>query len=206
MIQRFEDEYPECRIVPEPEVAGDSGSQHSSEGHQDPSTVAGSLPADSTLDEETAIDDEDTDRYAIRLSRRSSNTSLHSRALTSEEGRIHRIGQNLRRDFLEPSLGQSDEARRMSDDGSHLNALRKRLVNLRRDDDIQSRVDSVGPDKAFQDLGSTVEELWIIQQQDEEAFQKFKESQLAAQINSGLRPPSSKGNDSHTDPSAKTSS
>jgi hypothetical protein len=205
MIQRFEDEYPECRIVPEPEVAGDSSSQHSSEGHQDPSTLAASPPADTILDGETAIDNEDTDRYAIRLSRSGSNTSLHSRALTSEEGRIHRIGQNLRRDFLEPSLGQSDDARRMSDDGSHLNALRKRLVNL-RDDDIRSRVDSVGPDKAFQELGSTVEELWIIQQQDEEAFQKFKESQLAAQINSGLRPPSSKGNDSHTNPSAKTSS
>jgi hypothetical protein len=128
------------------------------------------------------------DQYAVRLSRSGSNTSLHSRALTSEEGEIHRMGQNLRRDFLNPSLAPPTDILSTSPDGSRIAALREKLENL-SGDEIRSRVESVGADKALEDLGSTVEELWIIQRQDKEAFQKFKESQIAAQINSGLRRP-----------------
>ncbi|KAL1969391.1 hypothetical protein VTN77DRAFT_9584 [Rasamsonia byssochlamydoides] len=180
IIQRFEDEYPETRIEPL--------TTSMARGEQDQSGMAGSLPADTVVDGETAIDDEDTDQYAVRLSRSGSNTSLHSRALTSEEGHIHRIGQNLRRDFLNPSLGSSANGLSTIPDESRLAALREKLENL-RGDEIRSRVESVGPDKALEELGSTVEELWIIQRQDKEAFQKFKESQIAAQINGGLRPP-----------------
>ncbi|CRG89695.1 MAP-homologous protein 1 [Talaromyces islandicus] len=186
MIRRFEEEYPECRLSDT--VKDETSSLESGDDTQEATTVPASLPAD--VPEGTCVEDEEADPFAIRLSRKGSNTSLHSRALTSEEGRLHRIGQNLRRDFLEPSLSSSEQGLPLSDDESHVHALREKLKGL-KGDEIRSRVESVGADKALQDLGATVEELWIIQQQDQDAFQRFKESQIAAQINAGLRPPSS---------------
>lgn len=188
MIQRFEDEFPETRIVPPPApaVPEESSSQHSADSiHEQP--IFGENPPGNNIDAETAIDDEDTDNYVIGLSRSSSNTSLYSRALTSEEGRVLRLGQNLRRDFLNPSLDPStDELSGSPFDDSHMAALREKLERL-RGEEIRSRIESVGPDKALEELGSTVEELYMIQKQDAEAFQKFKQSQIAAQINGGMR-------------------
>lgn len=62
--------------------------------------------------------------------------------------------------------------------------------------------ESVGADKAFRELGSTMEELWIIQQQDQDAFERWKQSQIAAQINAGLRSPPSQDGEP---PSSQTS-
>lgn len=115
--------------------------------------------------------------------------------MTSEEGRLHRISQHLRRDFLNPSLISPEEGGAVAGDDSHINAIREKLENL-KGDELRSRVESVGADKAFHELGSTVEELWIIQQQDQDAFERWKQSQIAAQINAGLRSPSSQARDS----------
>ncbi|KAJ5161585.1 hypothetical protein N7492_006977 [Penicillium capsulatum] len=180
MIQRFEDEYPETRLVSQPTPqppAPDSSSQHSGEdgtGATGPNgDLSGSIP-----DNENAIDDEETDQYAIHLSRTSSMTSLHARAMTSEEGHVHRLGQNLRRDFLNPPEGGSDE-----DDDSHLTALREKLERL-HEQQSQSPFDKAETDYAFEKLGNTVDELWAARRQDVEGFEKFKQSQIAAQINS----------------------
>ncbi|KAJ5301387.1 hypothetical protein PENANT_c023G04526 [Penicillium antarcticum] len=188
MIQRFEDEYPETRISPQnaPAVpAPDSSSQHSNEDGTGSVATGGNLH-NSQLDE-TGADEEDGDHYAVRLSRASSMTSLHSRAMTSQEGQIHRIGQNLRRDFLKPSLtagsGEEDE----DNDKSHIAALRQKLDRL-HDEQSLSNFDNIENDRAFEELGTTVDELWAAQQQDVEGFERFKQSQIAAQINSGLRP------------------
>jgi hypothetical protein len=136
--------------------------------------------------DETGADEEDGDHYAVRLSRTSSMTSLHSRAMTSQEGHIHRIGQNLRRDFLKPSLtpgsGEEDEV----NDNSHIAALRQKLDRL-HDEQSLSNFDNFETDRAFEELGTTVDELWAAQRQDAEGFERFKQSQIAAQINSGLR-------------------
>lgn len=170
---------------PEPAEAVDNGSAYA----PDPATV----------------EEDEADPFAIRLSRRGSNTSLHSRALTSEEGRLHRISQNLRRDFLNPSLISHEDNDVVTGDDSHINALREKLENL-KGDEIQARMESVGKDKAFQELGSTMEELWIIQQQDQDAFEKWKQSQIAAQINAGLRPRPSQPAESDGAPSSNQSS
>lgn len=107
--------------------------------------------------------------------------------MTSEEGRVHRLGQNLRRDFLNPSLDPSaDDISGSPFDDSHIALLQEKLERLRAEE-IRSRIESVDPDKALEELDSTVEELWMIRKEDSEAFQKFKESQIAAQINGGLR-------------------
>lgn len=186
MIQRFEDEYPETRVAaPVPPAAAheDTSSQHSDEiNDQAPGR---SPPSGTNFDDETAIDDEDAEHYVIGISRTSSNTSHHSRALTSEEGHIHRLGQSLRRDFLKDYPAATLSTSPL--DESHIASLREKLEML-RGEQIRSRVESVGPDKALEELGCTMEELWWIQKQDAEAFQKFKESQIAAQINAGIRP------------------
>ncbi|KAJ5618895.1 hypothetical protein N7510_002879 [Penicillium lagena] len=185
MIQRFEDEYPETRIAsqsPPAIIAPDTSSQHSGDQHSgdgEDGTSAAANADNSLLDNENAIDDEETDQYAIRLSRASSITSLHSRAMTSEEGHVHRLGQNLRRDFLNPSPNQDNE-----DDASRVAALREKLDRLH---DEQPGFEGDKADKAFEKLGSTVDELWAAQQQDAEAFERFRQSQIAAQINSGVR-------------------
>ncbi|KOS45430.1 hypothetical protein ACN38_g3647 [Penicillium nordicum] len=191
MIQRFEDEYPETRIIPQLPPAipvPDTISQHS--GDDDGS---GSIGASGNLNsshlEEIGGDEEDTDQYAVRLSRTGSMTSLHSRAMTSQEGHIHRIGQNLRRDFLKPSLvpGDGDEDFEYEDDNSHIVALRQKLDLLHEEQSL-SQFDDFDADMAYNHLGTTVDELYAAQQQDAEGFERFKQSQIAAQINSGIRP------------------
>ena len=189
MIQRFEDEYPETRISSQAEAvpsvpAPDTSSQHSGEDGTSSITAGGNM-TNSQL-EENGADEEDGEQLAVRLSRASSMTSLHSRAMTSQEGHIHRIGQNLRRDFLKPSLVTGDGDEDYDDNNSHIAALRQKLDRL-HDEQSLSQFDGFDTDKAFDQLGTTVDELWAAQQQDAEGFERFKQSQIAAQFNSGLR-------------------
>ncbi|KOC11710.1 cell wall biogenesis protein [Aspergillus flavus AF70] len=190
MIQRFEDEYPETRIIPQPvfATAPDSSSQNSGDDVTGGATF-GTQPITDQGDE-CAIDDEDADQYALGISRASSMTSLHSRAMTSEEGHVHRLGQNLRRDFLNPSFNQGDGDSSLTLDDAHIAALREKLERLQGEQE-HSHFDGVGADKTFEQLGTTVEELWAAHKQDAETFEKFKQSQIAAQINSGMRTSSS---------------
>lgn len=189
MIQRFEDEYPETRIVPQPAfIAPDSSSQNSGDDVNG-GTTFGTQPITDQGDE-CAIDDEDVDQYALGISRASSMTSLHSRAMTSEEGHVHRLGQNLRRDFLNPSFDQCDDDSSLALDDAHIAALREKLERLQEEQE-HTHFDGVGADKTFEQLGTTVEELWAAHKQDTETFEKFKQSQIAAQINSGKRTASS---------------
>ncbi|KAL2824909.1 hypothetical protein BDW59DRAFT_146881 [Aspergillus cavernicola] len=187
MIQRFEDEYPETRIQPQAvKPSQETSSQNSGDDDYLANSFSNTQSVGVNADNDIVVDDDEGDHYAFRLSRASSITSLHSRAMTSEEGHVHRLGQNIRRDFLNPSEeGESLETM----DETHIAALRERLDRL-HEDQTRSRFESVGADKAFQELGSTVEELWAIQRQDSEAFERFKQSQIAAHINSGRRTPS----------------
>lgn len=192
MIQRFEDEYPETRLPAQSAssvVQPDTGSQHSGEDANVPGAAI-NLNS-SMIDNENAIDDEETDQYAIHISRTSSMTSLHSRAMTSEEGHVHRLGQNLRRDILNPPEGQGEDD---EDDDSRLIALREKLERL-HEQQSESQFDTVDAEQAFEKLGNTVDELWAAQRQDAESFERFKQSQIAAQINSGLRPKESMSKD-----------
>ncbi|KAJ5917708.1 hypothetical protein N7466_011262 [Penicillium verhagenii] len=182
MIQRFEDEYPETRLPSPPipmSTIPDTASQHSGEDGISSSAIIGNLSS-SFVDNETAVDDEEVDQDGFKLSRSSSMTSLHARAMTSEEGHVHRLGQNLRRDFLKTPDGQGE-------DDSHLDALREKLERL-HEEQAQSPFDT---GEAFEKLGNTVDELWAAQRQDAEGFERFKQSQIAAQFNSGLRRESS---------------
>jgi hypothetical protein len=197
MIQRFEDEYPETRMPgnlasPSPPVI-DTSSQHSSheETIDEAHTPVNGVPDADNLDEEAVdvdnvLDDDEAGQYSIRLSRASSNTSLHSRALTSEEGRVHRFGQHVRRGILGPEFGNSeDSSAPPTFEDTNTTAADDRIERL-RGDEIRSRIALVGVDKALEELDSSVEELWVLKTQDPEAFERLRESQIAAQINTGL--------------------
>ncbi|KAK2764381.1 hypothetical protein FQN54_009075 [Arachnomyces sp. PD_36] len=208
MIQRFEDEYPETRmpgdsISTAPPVI-DTSSQHSShdetaDDHTPENGVPDTENTEEAVDMDNVLDDEEAGQYSIRLSRASSNTSLHSRALTSEEGRVHRFGQHVRRGILGPEFGATDDASTPPTfEDTNTTAADDRLERL-RGDEIRSRIALVGVDKALEELDSSVEELWVLKKQDPEAFERLRESQIAAQINAGLSvqssPTAEKGED-----------
>ncbi|GIJ83744.1 hypothetical protein Asppvi_002574 [Aspergillus pseudoviridinutans] len=194
MIQRFEDEYPETRLKPPSVVSALQETSSQISGDDAAAALAGSGQLFGMTIDENAVDDDDTDQYAVRLSRTSSITSLHARAMTSEEGHIHRLGQNLRRDFLSPSMNQGEgDSSSASLDESHLEALRNKLDRL-HEEQTRSHFEGANADKAFEEMGSVVEELWAMEKQDTAAFEQWRQTQIAAQINSGKQTASPKPN------------
>ncbi|WEW56677.1 Microtubules assembly and stabilization protein [Emydomyces testavorans] len=198
MIERFEDEFPDTRLPAErgSTIYATSGVECS---------IPSVGPADKTFDvDETAglsqspetgraEDDDDADRYALRLSRTSSNTSLHSRALTSEEGRVLRLGQHLSHDILQTELDNSGGVPCQSP--PDISDLRKKLERL-RSGELESQLQlhvgdtDISTMEALRGIGSSsLEDLVELQKHYPDALAEFKESQIVALINAGLRNP-----------------
>jgi hypothetical protein len=145
IIQRFEDEYPETRIAPAVDplatTTNDSGSTHSGTD----STI---LPAASTLSETTSSaatylnsdsEDEDGDLVHARLgpqSRHASDVSLAAKALAKEEGAVHKIGQEVKRQIIRRKGDQvfdksfEDEGLRQELEQEHVRMLKEKLSAL----------------------------------------------------------------------------
>lgn len=129
-------------------------------------------------------EDEEDDDGAIKipLLRRGSNVSLTSRH-TQEEGQMHRFGQRMRRDILRPetldyahgTTGDEVEAR-------HLRELRTRLEGL-DGAEIQEKVQRFGHENVLEAIGATAEDLLLLEKQDPEGFDQFKEARLSALYN-----------------------
>ena len=191
IIKRFEDQFPETRIAPRRTLpAAQETDSPSSEDLNSEPVIGTSLTNETGVGTETAADDEDVDHYDISLSRSSSMTSLHARAMTSEEGQVHRLSQNLRRDFLSPSMAPPSNHLSSSSpaDDSHILSLREKLEQLQLEQMVSGgSFETVDGSKAIEGLGGTVDDLLDTQKWDAEAFARFKESQIAAQINSGVR-------------------
>ena len=203
MIQRFEDEYPETKVPIPRSVPRTSDPTHAdldsrASSYADASIL--SAPTDTNglsriTSGEEAIDDRD-EPFALKLSRTSSNTSLASKALTREEGRMHRYGQSVRReiaragdddaaDATPPStMMTSDEAEKNQ---WRLKALEERLSNMRGEEIAQFRekCNNDGVETALTDLGVTTQDVLELERSDAEAFERFRESQVAAMINAG---------------------
>lgn len=223
MIQRFEDEFPDMRAERSEAV-----------NHSTSAAITITSPSNDTLSPHNTYasyaavlpDEEDSDPYALRLSRRSSNTSLHSRALTSEEGRVHRVSQQARRDILESGIGDDDRRHRDRDsavvcdahgltespDVDQMHALREKIRRLTRSasrsparstrrssgerrgeqtevsvlDELDSGHVDPETEKKFEELGYSLSELIGLHDRDPEAFERFKQSQMAAQINASV--------------------
>lgn len=183
-IKRFEDEYPESRPKQSPSVLTVESQQSSY-----PEPPAGLLSRLTSLEEAetTSQTETDQDPYSLNLSRTQSGTSLAARALAQEEGRMHRFGQHMRREVLKPT-GTDDVLHGTSVDdapeAAHLAALRQKLEGY-SGEDIREQVRQKGADDLVAELGINADELRMLEREDPEAFASMKDSQLAAQINSG---------------------
>ena len=184
MIQRFEDEFPECRLralKPSPPVddaLSESGSLPSS--FTNPFNSEGTDETSLTTVDPTE-DDEDVVR--VPMSRQHSDVSLASRFLTQEEGQMHRFGQQIRRDILRPESQDYMHGTTGTEvEAQHLQKLRQRLEAM-DGAEIKDRVDQFGSEAVLRELGATAEELRYLEQQDPEGFEKFKEAYIVGQQN-----------------------
>ncbi|PNS20952.1 hypothetical protein CAC42_2883 [Sphaceloma murrayae] len=101
MILRFEDEYPECRLAPPGDKKDKEGSI-SSFGSVIESPILNRSSAEAQT---VAVDDGESDNEIAlrRPSRRGSEVSLANKALSIEEGRMHRLGHGIRQDLIHGS-------------------------------------------------------------------------------------------------------
>ena len=190
MIQRFEEEYPETRIAPalpqSPRLAASITSSLESK------TVGSSEGAEaSTLGTEAGgkSDDEDEFEDAAELrpsigGRHDSTASLASRALTLEEGRLHRLGQHLRREVVNsPSTGTPTtsgsapwkEEQRLKELATKIEAI--------SGEELRDMVEAEGWEETLSKVGANFEDLRSLQQQDPEGWEQFKEAHLASKQN-----------------------
>ena len=183
MIQRFEDEYPECRVelpVPSPS----SNDAHSDFGSSPSSFTNPFDPDHKKLANEPSTEDKHS-AVRVPVSRHNSDVSIASRYLGQEEGRMHRIGQHIRREILRPqTLDYAHGTTGQEVEAPHLQELRQKLEAL-GGDEIKEMVERQGLETVFKQIGTNTEELLLLEKQDPEGFEKFKESQLTAQRNIG---------------------
>ncbi|KAI9767770.1 MAG: hypothetical protein M1840_005451 [Geoglossum simile] len=179
MIQRFEDEYPECRLgngashlPPHPEpvlgIAPCSWNDWSSTGREDA--------------EGEALTEEDKEDKTL-LARHNPDVSLAYRALSNEEGRMHRFGQRMRREVLSSQgLDHEPEITDEEEESEKIKALRSRMEAM-KGEEIKERVETMGAEAIIRELSTDAEGLRAIQRQDPEAFAQFRAAQLIAEHN-----------------------
>lgn len=187
MIQRFENEYPETRIQAPSTHELDTCNPASSSNI---SLLNEQKAYSPTTDIDIMPEDEEDDDGAIKipLLRRGSNVSLTSHQ-TQEEGRMHRLGQRVRRDILRPeTLDYAHGTTGDEVESRHLRELRTRLEGL-NGAEIQEKVRRFGYEGLLDAIGATAEELLLLEKQDPESFDQFKEARLAALYNMGNREP-----------------
>lgn len=212
IIKRFEDEFPETRVpgasptsAASPTMSpvngspsGESVISHSVGALDEPDAVQIGTPAD---DEENELNL--TMSLRPSLSRANSDVSLASRAQTEEEGRMHRAGQQFRRDLLKPPIPESAESSpasslvsRSSEQSKdpnnqdvqreplHLRMIRV-LVEEAGGEEIRKLMEDGGPDEVIRELAAEELKKRLIEQ-DPEAWAKFREAQEKAYKNSEM--------------------
>ncbi|KAK4945089.1 Microtubules assembly and stabilization protein, partial [Elasticomyces elasticus] len=108
MIHRFEDEYPECRLSPPSpnqlaSLSSSLSSVHSTNMSMLPNgleTSTGTLLTEASNALDSDVEGGEDNELRSRVHRSNSDVSLAGRALALEEGRVHRLGQKVRRDIL----------------------------------------------------------------------------------------------------------
>jgi hypothetical protein len=178
MIQRFEDEYPECRLGNETSTSRLSTYHASGLGctpspWKEPST---------TRTEDTTLTDEDEDA-GILLAHHNSDVSSASRALSNEEGRMHRFGQRVRREVFRPqTLDHEHGTTGEEEETQQIMALRSKLEAI-KGEEIKDKVETMGAEAVIRELSTDVERLHSLARQDPEAFEQFRAAQLMAEHN-----------------------
>ncbi|KAI4096499.1 MAG: hypothetical protein LQ344_001007 [Seirophora lacunosa] len=160
MIQRFENQYPETRLI-NTTPFGETLRLH----QQAPSTDDEAIPPEHTLSPTTTqpykypvFDDTSTTALKPALARAPSEHSLASRQ-AAEEGHMHRFGQRMRREVLPPDMldyahGTTGEEA----EPEYVRELRSRLEAI-GGEEIRRRVQELGTEGAMKELGATKEAL-----------------------------------------------
>ncbi|RDW82925.1 putative Glc7-interacting proteinGIP3 [Coleophoma crateriformis] len=189
MIKRFEDEYPETRLTaataspPVPELAHIPSLTWSKPTDITDSSDKGSEDGEGAVLDPSVSDDDDIVRPV--LSRHNSDVSLASKALSQEEGRMHRFGQKIRRDILKPeSQDHAHGTDGTEKEAAHLQYLRKMVEDM-GGDLIKRKVQTEGEDAVISELNNETSLLrQQLQDSDPEGWEKFVQSQEAARHNS----------------------
>jgi hypothetical protein len=185
MIKRFEDEFPETRLpsdVTSPPLPDMAQASPAESLDLDPGLESRGSDHEPPLAEQHLSDDEDGVRPV--LSRHNSDVSLASRALSQEEGRMHRFGQKFRRDILKPESEDHEHGTTgLEEEPRHLQLLRAMVEGL-EGEEIRNKLESNGQGAVIEELSNDAS---VFRQQlidsDPEGWEKFKESVEAAQKN-----------------------
>ena len=179
MIQRFEDEYPETRLPSQTlPAAGESTTPPET---LSPTSSHKSAKSNS-LDEAPSTED-DPAAVKASFSRHNSDVSIASRYLAQEEGRMHRFGQQIRRDILRPqTLDYAHGTTGDEVEEQHLKDLRERIEAM-GGEEIKEKLERDGKDAVFKELGANAEELLALEKQDPEGFEEFRRAQMMAYAN-----------------------
>lgn len=184
MIARFEEEFPETRI---PAPSQQNTSETSSLTDQS-ALLASSVNTQAT--ELTNVSDEEDPDLEIRphtISRHNSEVNLASRQLGIEEGRLHRIGQQLRREVIDSprsAEGGADFAPWREDE--RLQKLREKIESV-PGVELGRIVEKEGWDGLLQKIGGNYEDLRKLQEQDPEGWAVFKDAQEKARLNVNMQ-------------------
>jgi len=205
IIERFEEEYPETRLTPPSTSLNRSA--HSSLTDQSAlgtslnrvDTQVTDLSAAHTDDEEVFSGGEDAHRPDPV--RHNSTASLAARAQTMEEGRLHRLGQAMRREVINsPNRGvefseipwgsqtqsqssnNTKDAAITEDESARFRKFSQSIENA-SGVDLKALVEEVGWNSAIQSFGGNVNDLRLLQEEDPEAWELFKEAQMKARLN-----------------------
>jgi hypothetical protein len=184
MIQRFEEEYPDSRIAPtlaEPSTSMASSFQ---------STLASSFGTGERaelLNPAGDVDDGEDDTVKPPMSRHNSDASLASRALTLEEGRLHRLGQSIRREIVDSiptthtPLGDG-VAPRPTAGQQRLEILKERLEST-PGNELGPLVEKIGWKAVLDKVGANLDDLRQLQELDPEGWEQFRDSHMKARMN-----------------------
>jgi hypothetical protein len=192
MIKRFEDEFPETRLPvmltspPLLDMNQVSPVGSLELGAQGDAHISDTEPAHLEEPMEEPVSDNESNLRPM-LSRHNSDVSLASRALSQEEGRMHRFGQQFRRDILKPE-GEDHEhgTTGREETPAHLQMLRGMVEGL-GGEEIKNKIMTQGHEAVLEELNNEASLLREqLKEQDPEGWVKFVESQEAAQRNQRL--------------------
>ncbi len=98
---------------------------------------------------------------------------------------MHRFGQEFRRKIMKPTGTLDYEHGTTTEDepeSAHVAELRARLEEF-TGDELKDKVEQHGVDHVITELGFSMQELGMLEKSDPEGYEKFKQAQMAAELN-----------------------
>lgn len=188
MIQRFEEEYPDSRLAPGGLTAEPAASMTSSFQSTFSSPFATGERAE-LVNVPGDVDDGEDDAIKPPMSRHNSDASLASRALTLEEGRLHRLGQHLRREIVDstpttvtPPSADGITTPAPTAGQQRLEILKERLEST-PGNELGPLVEQIGWKAVLEKVGANLDDLRTLQEQDPEGWEQFRDSHMKARMN-----------------------